>query len=266
MVSKEHISFAIEKSIQVVKCGNDYPKARALKYWQEHKDEFQTETYYEDSEKIPSPVGRLQGIQADLQEDVDYTGIEMGVAHDYSTNSYIPLGMYLNNVPNWEKEARTWVMAYDFGQGFVMAVIDFDKRNTGESPYVDLSMPEESEILSGMIDKSPRVQTDTTVYRYGELPLDISVGEHGVIKGFQSTSYNPYVAFKDIPEGGTWARVEADKRYKTTVHVMKGAKGMVLNRHNGCMDWQSELLLDKGMRYVVLDKNDTDMTAEILLY
>ena len=250
----------------ILKCGDDYPKARALKYYREHKEEFQTEDYGGlNSETLPSPVGVLQRVQANLQEKVEYDSIERGVARCYSTNSYIPLGMMLNNVPNWEEECKRWVMTYDFGNGLVMPVLD-SPNNDGRGDWVDLTMPQQSEILSGMIDKSPRVQVDTTVYRYGELPLDIKVGEHGVIKSFMSTSYNPYIAFKDIPEGGAWAMVEADKRYKTTVHIMEGTKGMVLNRHTGCMDWQSELLMDKGQRYIVLAKNDTDMTAEILLY
>ena len=265
MVDKETISNIFEKSIQIVKC-HDYPKAQALLYWEKHKQDFQTEDYGGmETETLPSPVGVLQRVQAKLQDNVDYTSIERGVAKCYSTNSYIPLGMMLNNIPNWEDQANDWVISYDFGNGFALPVLD-SPNNDGNGKWVDLTMPQQSEILSTMIDKSPRVAVDTTVFRYGELPLDIGVGEHGTIKSFMSTSYNPFIAFKDIPEGGAWAQVEADKRYKMTVHVMEGTKGMVLNRHTGCMDWQSELLLDKGMKYIVLDKNDDDMTAEILLY
>ena len=51
-----------------------------------------------------------------------------------------------------------------------------------------------------------------------------------------------------------------------TIYAPTGTKGVVLNRHNGCVDWQSELLLDKNQRYVVLSRDDKNMTAEILLY
>lgn len=270
MVSKKVINNIIEKSVlTVVKC-HDYPKALALKYYNEHKDEFQTETYTTNNRVLPSPVGKLQRIQGGLQESVNYESLEKGVARDYSTNSYIPLNMMLNGVSNWEEESEFMgVMSYDFGDGFVMPVLDFDKDNDPDyegSPWVDMSMPQESEMLSGMIDKSPRVAVDSTVYRYGELPVDVEIGGHGRFKGFQSTSYNPFVAFEDIPEGDMWVQGEKDRRYKMTVHIMHGTKGMVLNEHTGCLDWQSELLLDKGMRYVVLDKNDSDMTAEILIY
>lgn len=270
MVSKRVINNIIEKSVlTVVKC-HDYPKSLALKYYDEHKDDFQSEVYTTNNEVLPSPVGELQRQQAKLQESIEYESLERGVAMDYSTNSYIPLNMMLNNVPNWEEESRFMgVQSYDFGNGFVMPVLD-SPNNDGFGDWVDMSMPQESEMLSNMIDKSPRVASDTIVYRYGELPIDIKVGEHGVIKGFMSTSYNEYIAFDDIPNNGTWIQNEKkllDRvRYKQRIFVMKGTKGMVLNNHTGCMDWQSELLLDKGMRYVVLNKNDTDMTADILVY
>lgn len=260
MVSKKVINNIIEKSVlTIVKC-HDYPKALALKYYNLHKDEFQTETYTTNNRILPSPSGKLQRVQAGLQENVDYTGLEKGVAHDYSTNSYIPLNMMLNNVPNWQDKCR-FITHYINDKGeFIMPVDD------GRGEWTDVSINRESQILSEMINKSPQVAVDTTVYRYGELPLDIEIGGHGRFKGFQSTSYNPFIAFEDIPEGGAWVQGEKDRRYKMTVHVMKGTKGMVLNEHTGCHDWQSELLLDKGMRYVVLDKNDSDMTAEILIY
>lgn len=270
MVSKRVINNIIEKSVlTIVKC-QDYPKALALKYYNDHKDDFQTEVYTTNNKVLPSPVGKLQSKQAKLQESVDYESLERGVAHDYSTNSYIPLNMMLNNVPDWEKKSRFMgVMSYDFGNGFIMPVLD-SPNNDSRGDWVDMSMPQESEMLSNMIDKSPRVAEDTIVYRYGELPIDIQEGGHGVIKGFMSTTYNPYIAFEDIPNNGTWIQNEKrllDRvRYKQRIFVMKGSKGMVLNEHTGCVDWQSELLLDKGMRYVVLSKDDVNMSADILVY
>ena len=269
MVSREIIEQVLEKSLQA-KC-HEYPKSIALKYYNEHKENFVTETYGYgvDSRTIPSPVGRLQQIQADLQEEIYYESLERGVLRDYSTNSFIPLSLMLNGVPDWEDICR--FIGYDFGNGFVMPVLDFDKDNDPNyegSPWVDMSMPQESKMLSQAIDKSPRVQSDCIVFRYGELPLDIPVGGHGTFKNFLSTSYNPYVAFEDIPNGGTWVQGSHAKqtRYKLTINVMKGTKGIVLNRHTGCPDWQSELLLDKNQRYIVLSRDDTNMTAEILLY
>ena len=267
MVSRIIIEQAIEKSIYV-KC-HDYPKAIALAYYEKHKDEFVSETYPSgvDTESLPSPVGKLQQIQADLQEEIDYDSLERGVLHDYSTDSFVALGMYLNSVPNWQDECDFLTHFISEDGDFMLPVLDEDYNN-GEGRWYSMSVQEESDRISKVIDKSPRVQTDCTVFRYGELPLDIQVGGHGKFNGFTSTSYNPYVAFDNIPNGGTWVQGshEQDVRYKLTVHVMEGTKGVVLNRHTGCMDWQSELLLDKGQRYIVLARNDKDKTAEILLY
>lgn len=266
MVSREHISKSFDYAI--FKC-NDYPKAIALRYYKEHKDNFVSDTYPTgaDTESLPSPVGRLQQIQADLQEQIDYKSLERGVLHDYSTNSFIALGMMLNNVPNWMDECDFLTHYISDNGDFMLPVLD-SPNNDGRGDWHSMSVQEESDRISKVIDKSPRVQEDCIVYRYGELPLDIEVGGHGTFKSFTSTSYNPYIAFDNIPNGGTWVQGshEQEVRYKMRIFTPSGTKGVVLNEHTGCMDWQSELLLDKGQRYIVLARNDKEKTADILLY
>jgi len=263
MVNKNNIEYAINKSIRIVKC-HDYPKLIALRNFNESN--FTTEDYQgQETEIIPSPVGILQNIQAMEQEKVEYESLERGVCKDYSTNSYIPINMYLNGVEDWEDRCK-WIVYHIDGKT-VMPVLDFDKDNDPNyegSPWVDMTIPEEIQTLSQAIDKSPRVQVDSLVYRYGALPDDLPVGGHGKFKGFTSTSYNEFIAFKDIPEGGAWTYGE--KRYRMRIYTPSGTKGIVLNRHTGCVDWQSELLLDKNQRYIILNRDDTNLTADILLY
>ena len=67
MVDKSIISKSIDNA--VLKCGNNYPKAQALRYYKEHKDNFKVEEYNGmDVTVKPSPVGNLQRLQAELQE------------------------------------------------------------------------------------------------------------------------------------------------------------------------------------------------------
>ena len=265
MVDKKTIETVLTKSIRIVKC-HDYPKAVALKNFNE--SDFFTERYGDgvDTEVLPSPVGALQSIQADAQLNVDYTSIEKGVLHCYATDSYIPINSYLNGVEDWEEDPRISWKLYHFTGETTMPVLDESKEGTDESPWVDMTIPQQISVLDTIMGKNPTVQMDSLVYRYGELPLDIQVGDHGRFKGYISTSYNPFVAFKDIPEGGLWVQGEKNIRYKMRIFTPKGTRGVVLNRNNGCMDWQSELLLDRNQRYIVLNKNDVDMTADILIY
>ena len=266
MVSREIILEIINKSLQI-KC-HDYPKAIALQYYNEHKDDFRSEEYPTgvDTETLPSPVGRLQQQQADLQEDIYYESLERGALHDYSTDSFIPLGLMLNNVPNWQDKCGFIRHIINDKGEFIMPVLDEDYNN-GKGRWYNMRITDESDLISQAIDKSPRVVEDCIVYRYGELPMDIGVGGHGKFNSFTSTSYNEYIAFKDIPTGGTWlSSADKAKRYKMRIFTPTGTKGVVLNEHTGCRDWQSELLLDKGQRYIVLARDDDNMTADILLY
>ncbi len=262
MVSKEHITKSFDYAIQ--KC-HDYPKAVALRTFSEKTWESETYDGNVNTEDLPSPVGRLQQIQADLQEQVEYESLEKGALHDYSTDSFILVNPYLYGVSDWMDAVDFMGGVYINEKGeAVLAILD-ETLDNGRGGWADATVPQEIELLDSAIEKSPRVAENSIVYRFGELPTGIKEGEHGVFKGFTSTSYNEWVAFDDIAEGGMWIDNRAD-RYKMRIFTPSGTKGVVLNRHTGCMDWQSELLLGRNQKYVVLNINNDDMTADILLY
>lgn len=264
------------------KC-HDYPKANAIKNF--NPENYQEEIWDESSRTIPSPQGHLQRTQEELQKSVNYTNLEHGALDDYQTNSFIPLNYWLNggHLPTtkrelWEtfgfmgylrdKEGNLIYEDDATDLEFCMAVHNytggFDSREGHE--YVDLSMPEEDELIHRAIQKTPSLQQDTVLYSYRQLPLNLKVGDHNVIRGYGSTSFNPYV-IDDIMNNGQWVQGEKDVRFKCKIYAPKGTNGMVLNRDtSGIPAWQSEWLLDKGQRYFVHSINYETMEAEIVLY
>lgn len=283
MVKYDSILKIMDNYVQ--KC-TDYPKYQALKYFKEHMDEFQEERYDSDPNRIPSPQGHFQRMQEQLQEDVEYDAFEQATLEDYQTNSFIPLGYYLNDglMPTTKNEMRQLGFTFggyiqnedgDFLYGdradekgvFVVPVHYYpDGRENGNHEYITLSMAEEDKHISSAIQKSPPLQQDTVLYSYRELPLDIKEGNHGVIKNYGSCSFNEHVC-EDIRDNGEWVQGEKDRRYMCKIYAMKGTQGVVLNeRITDLPPWQSEWLLNKNQRYIVWSKNDDDMTAEIILY
>lgn len=265
------------------KC-HDYPKARAIREF--NPQNYQEETWDSSHDIIPSPQGYLQRTQEDLQKTVNYTSLEMGAMEDYATCSFIPLNHWLNGgeLPTTYSEVQelaitTGVMGYLQGEDgnfihddttkgeFVMAVHNFTgKWGSSEHTYVDLTMPQEDKLISRAIQKTPPLQQDTVLYTYRELPLDLKVGDHGVIKGYGSTSFNPYV-IDDIMEGGAWVQREKNRRLKCKVYAPKGTQGVVLGDTTvGHIAWQSEWLLNKNQRYFVHSIDYDKMEAEIVLY
>ncbi len=282
MVKYTSIINTIEEYVE--KC-HDYPKANAIRNFD--PDNFIEEVYYDGTEKnrIPSPQGHLQRTQEELQKNVNYTNLEIGTMHDYQTNSYIALNYWLNGGELPTNRRSPMMMDIGFWMGyirgedgelisgegegeFVMAVHNYTGgwRSKEGHEYIDLSIPQEDELLHRAIDKTPPLQQDTVLYRYGELPDGLSVGSHSVIKGYGSTSFNDYVP-QDIMNNGAWVQEEKDRRFNIKVYAPKGTKGVVFNRESsGLPAWQSEFLLDKGQRYFVHSIDYENMTAEIVLY
>lgn len=209
------------------------------------KEEYTNEAYAH-PDKIDldweSPQGRLQGIQSDAQWDTDYTFEEESVAYEWSTSLFIPLNSYLFNKPDL-----------------------FGEMHYGDEVYNGDKLSDLSNRLSGVIDKSPRAKEDFVSYRWGPVDdlLGMEVGEGGTFKGFQSTSFNYSVAQKSLQEQvGGWFK---NNRGMVRYHNMKGSKGMVIDNSVRCKDWQSEWLLDKGQKFVLVGKGLVDYNGEKIM-
>ena len=242
------------------KCTNDYPKANALRSFYENPSRFKSEDYGGVfAEELPSPIGRLQGIQERLQSRIDYEPLEKGVVHAYATNDFGPMNEYIYKKPGW-----------DTYKPFRMGVLDKEgnfevKPVLGKDGWESLTVPEEIKLLDKTIEKSPPLQEDSILYRYGSLPEGIQVGDHSKMEGYMSTSFNEYVAFDNIPNGGTW-KMSHDKRYRMRIYAPKGTKGVVPCNDLECMDWQSEFLIGRNQKFIVLNMDEESRTADILLY
>lgn len=266
MVSYETIFAVISDHVQ--KC-SDYPKAIALKYFKEHRDEFITETYDEgiNPKSDDSPVGHLQHQQAEAQERIEYTGRERGVLKGYSTNTFQPIQKYNNETDDWEESVLSKDGFYsDRFNAWMLPIFNFHKNEEGKEVCTLENVPITNHVslISNSIEKTPALEQDTILYRYGRIPGDIQEGGHGKFKGFTGLSYNKYTAHTEIKSWASW--MDKSHRYKLTVYAPKGTKGIVLNQHTGCRDYQSELLLDKNQNFIVLKRNDKNKTADILLF
>lgn len=258
MVDKKLIEDALYKSIHIVKCG-DYPKAKALREYNENPSRFKTEQYDTNPNQIPSPIGRLQKIQEDLQSNVEYEELEKGVAHAYSTNDFTPINDFVYKKKGWDRPKP-------FHSGIIDRNGGFEKKAVlnGDEGWAFKTVPEEIELLDSLIEKSPPLQEDTVLYRYGSLPEGIEIGGHGRMEGYMSSSYNEYVAFDDIPNNGTWNM--GDNRFKLRIFAPKGTKGVVIDENLECMDWQSEFLIGRKQKFILLNMDNEKGTADILLY
>ena len=243
------------------KC-TDYPKYQALKYFKEHKEEFQDETWDNGDGSLDdgdAPVGNLQQLQEDLQDEVDYDGEEMGATYQYSRSDFCELQKYNNGI--YDKD-YTEVDVYDIDD------FSFDDHEDyiGDYDYEWYDLEKTSQLIDSAIDKSPRLAQDTVFHRLGRIDNDGEYneeGDHNVFRGFTGLSYNPNVPTRGLDFAGWMHR---NNRYNLKIYAMKGTKGMALYPHNGCHDWQAEFLLGRGQKFIVVSRNDNTMEAEILLY
>ena len=206
-----------------------------------------------------SPQGKLQRIQSELQEDINYTHEDDVVAHSWSTNLFYHLNCYLYDKA--DKHGTRWGAsdegAYDW---------DNDKEYT---------LKQSSGMLSKAIQKSPKSQDAFVTYKFGPVDefLDMEVGDTGAFKGFNSTSFNysvPQNALKK--QVGGWFRDGGSNRAMIRFFNPKGTTGMVIDETVKCHDWQSEWLLDKGQKYMLVGKGPVTIdgeevyTYDVLLY
>lgn len=275
----------------VAKCG-DYPKARALKYFKENKDNFQEESYDKGDDPTntrPSPKGFLQKTQQELQKSINYKSDEKGAIEGYNTVMFTPLkeyleyGMILKDLEDIyldDVEARS---IWDEKTDKYYELLPLRDKHNSENPQdwetKNVRVEKHIQLIDDAIDKSPVLQQDTVFYRWGRLdeksPFDedfdieydeyTGEGDHGIFNGFTGLTYNENVA-KDLPSYARWGNQNYVNRYQIKVYAPKGTKGITLDPNCGGKEWQSEFLLKRNQKFVVLSRDDENMTAEILLY
>lgn len=115
-------------------------------------------------------------------------------------------------------------------------------------------------ILDDLIGRSPGLNQHTKLYSGMIIDESLEVGETGVLKGFQAISFF---------EEGAEPFAEADDRWLVEVYAKKGQKGIAMNapQGNGFTTYpeEHEYLLPRNQKYVIIEKNEADHTAKILL-
>ena len=115
-------------------------------------------------------------------------------------------------------------------------------------------------ILDDLIENSPGLNQHTKLYAGMILDESLEVGETGVLKGYQATSF-----FKE----GAEPFFRAQDRWLVEVHAKEGHKGVCMNAKNGNgfteYPHEHEYLLPRNQKYVIIEKNVETHTAKILL-
>lgn len=143
----------------------------------------------------------------------------------------------------------------------------------------EYTLKQSSDMLSKAINKSPKLQEPCVTYKL--CPLDeleqMEIGDSSSFKGFQSTSFNYTVPTKAIQDQvGGWVkkgdRLGGSNRGLVRFFHQEGGTGMVIDETVRCHDWQSELLINKGQKYVLVGRGMVDIggqeyyTHDVLLY
>lgn len=260
MVQYKTIIKAIE---EYLKC-YDYPKAIALQNF--NRDDYQKEVY---GKYIFDP-GEIQSRQMDLQKSVDYTGTDKMVVGLYNIRAFSCLQKYLNNVPFTEEDGASLLDNGKLGvsggyPSTKLVEIDGKMVEKYKFQWEELSMGEFADNLHNVCEKSPPLQQNTVLYRYGRIPSDVLEGGHGTFKGFTGTCFGEEQLNSNFDQFTQWA--DPKTRYKLTIYAPKGTKGVTLTHECGAENpYQNEFLIDKGQKFIVLSRNDETKEAEILLY
>lgn len=204
------------------------------------RDEKDEGTYFH------SPCGEMQDVQQKLQREIDYSDEECWSALRYNTDCFDFMNEHL-----YGKADHSDMYEYNY---------DTDER---------YSIPEMCDLLHGLIGKSPVVQENCVTYRYGPFPYDLKEGEIGSFDGFTSVSYNYTVAenFKKNNEDGGYGLGGWMKNNRKLMRIWtpEGTPCMAMDKVSvGTQDFQSEILLDKGQKFIVIS-NDDDF-VDIMLY
>ncbi len=161
-----------------------------------------------------------------------YTQRDNTFLHYYGKSGYININKRLNEPQLWKEK--------------------YEKMFDDEEYFNQIT-----EGIDNIIEKSPPIQENTTLFRGGKFPPNMKVGDHGVFKSFTSTSYSQKVA----------ERFDNDEKYLIKIRVPKGTKGVFLNPNQfDVMSFESEMLLGRNQKYTVLDIDNENKEVEILLY
>ena len=284
MVNKEIINEVIQSVIEgsileTVKCRPGYksPSVRASEFNQknfkgeEYEDNQNAHPHYDDMDYYwDSPQGRLQKIQSDLQskmnnftyENPEWSGVDANpeVAKDNYTYEEIDI------INQWA------TYSYDSINGYLYS--DYPSGDSEIDTDIEVyTVKDAVDILSRAINKSPRLQENAVTYRYGRVNEleQMEVGDWGKFDGFVSTSFNYTVATHAFKEQ---VQKYSDTSNRGVIRLFnpQGTKGVVVDDTVYSHDYQSEWLLDKGQKYVLVNKGMVDydgeevMTYDILLY
>ena len=151
--------------------------------------------------------------------------------------------------------------------GQTTAIKDYSDESPGKIDYNKINpalydtksmIPEIQERVNEIdsIMKHVEVSNNLITYKGTEAKWydDWKVGEIHDIKAFFSTSISKDVVLEDFSEFTNSLLIE--------IQVPKGTNGLYLGTNSEC-DWEEELLLNRGIKYKVLEKTDKFMKLEI---
>ena len=177
--------------------------------------------------------------QNSIQEKVTYSPTEFGSVNNYTAQEYKIINGRIGDNEIYRKKYK-----------------ERRKGNPSLDDWIDMRI----ENIDSAIDKSPRLTQDTILYRYGEIPLDISEGGVGKWKGYTSTTYQEATADR-FKNGYDYDQPD---RYKLKIYASEGTKGVLCNQQFEAIV-EHEWLLPRNQRYQVLSVNHETKEAEIVL-
>lgn len=287
MVHKKVIEDILLKSIMEItgKCPRGYvspkyrlsafnPKDYTMEEYGSDQDPDNTKNLPENKYTYHSPIGRLQKIQEDLQDKINYTNVDKGMAEYWSFGGSmdINLSLLLEKQPDKMKFSEVEKESYSMDRKDPYKIEGWDEHHPEDLDkdvdevgwYPMFKKREIIKFMDELIEKSPRLQENCVMYRCGSLPTGLKVGDYGVLDCFSSCTFNPYVAEKAIRKM-PWVK---KKRYNIRIFAPQGTKGFVPYEGLDCEDWQSEWVLPRGQRFILLNRDTKTRppTADILLY
>ncbi len=244
----------------VLKC---YPKENALKYFEAHKEEFLKNSY---------PNVNLFQQRESVQEDVDYTFWEKTFLFSYASTYFVQLQQYNNEIYDSFERAYQDIYSDSVGKrdGDYTLNVEYTDEN-GEYNADYIKMGDIQKGIDSAIERSPPINVDCVVYRYGRLPVDnkgepVNVGGHGKFKGYSGATYDSELVFDDYAQLHNSGWMNKENRYNLTIYTPKGTKGVAIGESVNCFPREKELLLGRNQKCIVLSRNDETKEAEILLY
>lgn len=261
------------------KC-SDNPKYLALKYFKEHRDEFQKEEYMGNydpdnhpGDTIIAMAGILFSTQASGQYQIRYSPEEQSFLQAYRTYVYTLLQTYINGdndkFVSFVKKLQDTEFKYN-----LELVEGGDENNMKDWRIRDFKAHTMDEVLDSInysIDKSPTLLQDTVLYGYARLPTDadgkpVTEGHAGTYKGLRGVSYTKKLVHdpNSFLHDNGW--VDNDSRYNITYYCLKGTNGINLDKSVGCDNSQTERLFHSGQRAIVYEVNEDTREATVIIY